>query len=357
MTHIRLTLLLLTFTLIAHSQQLYICGDSLIARGWGFDDAHQMPFNLADDGYTNTLSLDVIASPFFCISNGGGKSWPDYNQNNRYSCARFNSTINDTYRFGKRGDYSHNLAPGHYDISIDARTMELTLKYIPAPAPKEISYCAVGDPTIGLSWNPIAKEITMSEKSNMVYELKRHNIKVEKAKKYLWRVLENGGTYGWSADQYGAHGYNQNGEDNGYDNVEISFDESGTYDITFTIDLNEGALSIPKISATKINDNIKYKHLYINDKTGWKNTRLYAWGNAGKFLGEWEDALEVVPETVEIDGVKYLHYQFLPLEQKCNLTFTDGGSQEAGKSVIISDLIINKDYFITVTPYEAKIEK
>ena len=153
------------------AQQLYLCGDAPVGNGWGPTAANQVPMTLASDGYTNTASFDVTGQPWFCVSKGGGSSWDDFNANYRYSCSSFNGTQSGTYQFEMLGDNAVSLTAGHYDISIDARSMVMTLTYTPAAAPTTDTYSVVGDVALGVAWEPSSTDLVMTKKSETLYEL------------------------------------------------------------------------------------------------------------------------------------------------------------------------------------------
>lgn len=99
------------------------------------------------------------------------------------------------------------------------------------------------------------------------------------------------------------------------------------------------------------------KHVYLYDQTGWESTKLYAWGNGVvELFGGWWATMEYVPETVEQGGITYKVFPFPANGNTYNeFIFSDNGSEEAGKRVILPNVVADKDYYIILTTTEATI--
>jgi len=335
------------------AQQLYLCGDAPVGNGWGPTAANQVPMTLASDGYTNTASFDVTGQPWFCVSKGGGSSWDDFNANYRYSCSSFNGTQSGTYQFEMLGDNAVSLTAGHYDISIDARSMVMTLTYTPAAAPTTDTYSVVGDVALGVKWEPSSTDLVMTKKSETLYELVRENCTLEANKPYYWRVLVNATTYGWGAHRYGASGYDA-GE--GDDNVVSTFGESGVYNLTFTLDLSAGAASIPTVTAVKAGEAAK-NILYVSDETGWTTLKVYAWGDGGEIFGGWGSTTVTGSETTVVNGVTYNKLPFLSKDATEHLIFFNGDDDQgdADPTRALVDIPANVDTYVKVTSGHAEV--
>lgn len=91
-------------------------------------------------------------------------------------------------------------------------------------------------------------------------------------------------------------------------------------------------------------------HLYINNQTGWDNFYVYAWGDAETF-GGWPGASSTVTQT--INGVDYLVFDFIATGDSENLIFNNNN----GTQYDAFQITLDKDYYITASPEEAKINE
>ena len=354
--------MLLATATFATAQQLYLCGEAPIGNGWGPTQASQVPMTLAEDGKTNTVSLDIVGEKWFCVSTQGSaiegnddEVWADFNNNYRYSCSTFNDNnkTNGTYVLDQQGDHANQLVTGHYEISIDATTMKMTITYT-APVVDETTYTVVGDPEIGLKWEPLDTDLVMEKKSENVYELKLEGATVTpKANGYYWRIIVDGKVYGWkSANKYGASGKNGDGDDN----LNTPSLEAGVYDITFTLDLSKGDASVPTIDIKKKDVEIKYDYLYVKDQSGFEVLNVYGYDDdKSELLGNWPGASVTGEgsETEEIGGVTYYKVKFLPQEGTYHLIFFSKANSDINDDPtrIYKDLELNSSedkYFVTV---------
>lgn len=91
-------------------------------------------------------------------------------------------------------------------------------------------------------------------------------------------------------------------------------------------------------------------HLYIDNQTGWANFYVYAWGDSETF-GSWPGASSTSTQT--INGVDYLVFDFTATGETENLIFNNNdGTQYDAFSITL-----DKDYYITASPTEAKIKE
>ena len=352
-----LLLALMTVTASAAGKQLYFVGNAPVGvaagdAGWGYDADHQLPMTLATDGVTNTASVDVTGQVWFAVSDGGGTSWDDFNTNHRYSCSNFNNKQSGDYQLEKLGDNAISLVAGHYDISINSETMVMTIVFTPAAPPTETTYSVVGDEALGLEWNPTSDNIVMTKKSDKVYELVKEDITLQKGKDYYWRILVNGKVTGWE-NKYGAHGYNQQGDDN----IVSNFDEDGVYTLTFTLDLSNGEASVPTVTAVKKGEAAK-NYLYVSDETGWELLKVYAWDNDGVgVFGPWGNATVTGSETTVVNGVTYNKLSFLSKDATEHLIFFNGiddtGDGDSTRALV--DIPGNQDTYVKVVSGKAEI--
>lgn len=122
-------------------------------------------------------------------------------------------------------------------------------------------------------------------------------------------------------------------------NDKTQFDgPSITADRDIFIDAADGA-------ATLVSDpRVKSYKIYINDKSGWNNLYLYAWGDGlPELFGGWPGMAPSATETV--DGVEYKVFPFAEGSASYNLIFNNNDGSQFDGPVISLD----KDYFITIT--------
>lgn len=91
-------------------------------------------------------------------------------------------------------------------------------------------------------------------------------------------------------------------------------------------------------------------HLYIDNQTGWDSFYVYAWGDNETF-GGWPGASSTTTETV--NGVNYLVFDFVATGDEENIIFNDNNGTQYDAFTITLD----KDYYITATATEAKINE
>lgn len=91
-------------------------------------------------------------------------------------------------------------------------------------------------------------------------------------------------------------------------------------------------------------------HLYIDNQTGWNSFYVYAWGDSQTF-GDWPGASSTTIET--INGVDYLVFDLAGTGETENIIFNDYDGTQYDAFTITLD----KDYYITASPTEAKIKE
>ena len=110
----------------------------------------------------------------------------------------------------------------------------------------------------------------------------------------------------------------------------------------------DGVVATDRPADTVIPDNNLYK-IYVEDKTGWDNLYVYAWGDA-EFFGGWPGKLLDTTETV--DGVTYKVVTFKGNGEAENLIFNNGNG------IQLQDLpvTLDKNYYISADADAAVIK-
>lgn len=84
-------------------------------------------------------------------------------------------------------------------------------------------------------------------------------------------------------------------------------------------------------------------YIFIEDKTGWDNIALYAWGDK-EFFGDWPGAAPTGTSTV--DGLTYTYWEFTSAGETEHLIFNNNGG---GTQTPDFDVVLDKDYYLIVT--------
>lgn len=139
-------------------------------------------------------------------------------------------------------------------------------------------------------------------------------------------------------------------EGNGETENLIFNDNNGTqYDaLTITLDKDYYIVANPD-GASIIEPSAGQYKIYIEDKTGWSDIYVYAWGDK-EIFGGWPGMRPEATETV--DGVTY---KVLTVEGKGeteNLIFNDNNGTQYDAATITLD----KDYFIIANPDKAEVK-
>lgn len=117
---------------------------------------------------------------------------------------------------------------------------------------------------------------------------------------------------------------------------------------TITIDKDYYIVANPD-GATIIDTPTDECKIYIEDKTGWDNLYVYAWGDKEVF-GGWPGAKAEATETV--DGVTYKVLTVEGQGETENLIFNNGDGTQYDAATIILD----KNYYIVANPGNAEIK-
>lgn len=127
-------------------------------------------------------------------------------------------------------------------------------------------------------------------------------------------------------------------------------DNNGTqYDaLTITVDRDYYIVANPDGASIVEPEENRYK-IYIEDKTGWSNLYVYAWGDK-EIFGGWPGVQPDVTET--IDGVTYKVLTVEGNGETENLIFNDNNGLQYDAATIT----LNKDYTIVANPDKAEIK-
>lgn len=139
-------------------------------------------------------------------------------------------------------------------------------------------------------------------------------------------------------------------EGNGETENLIFNDNNGTqYDaLTIRVDRDYYIVANPDGASIVEPEENRYK-IYIEDKTGWSNLYVYAWGDK-EIFGGWPGVQPDVTET--IDGVTYKVLTVEGNGETENLIFNDNNGLQYDAATITLD----KDYTIVANPDKAEIK-
>lgn len=133
--------------------------------------------------------------------------------------------------------------------------------------------------------------------------------------------------------------------------VNLIFNNNGDtqYDAaTITLDKDYYIVANPD-GATIIETPMAEYKIYIEDKTGWADFYVYAWGDL-EIFGGWPGAHPT--ETATIDGVTYKVLTVKGAGETENLIFNDNNGTQYDAATIT----IDKDYFIIANPDKAELK-
>lgn len=127
-------------------------------------------------------------------------------------------------------------------------------------------------------------------------------------------------------------------------------DNNGTQYDAMTITLDKDYYIVANADGATIIETPADKcKLYIEDKTGWSDFYVYAWGDK-EIFGAWPG---VKPETTEtIDGVTYKVLTVDAQGETENLIFNDNNGTQYDAATVVLD----KNYFIVANPGNAVIK-
>ncbi len=126
-------------------------------------------------------------------------------------------------------------------------------------------------------------------------------------------------------------------------------DNNGTQleDVTITLDQDYYIVASPEGASFVEPAKNQYK-IYIEDKTGWSNLYVYAWGDK-EIFGGWPGAMPEATETV--NGVTYKVLTVEGNGETENLIFNDNN----GTQLVDVTITLDKDYYFVATPDGASI--
>ncbi|MDE6282899.1 MAG: starch-binding protein [Muribaculaceae bacterium] len=139
-------------------------------------------------------------------------------------------------------------------------------------------------------------------------------------------------------------------EGNGETENLIFNDGDGNQYDAMTITLDQDYYIVAKADAAEVIDAPTSDcKIYIEDKTGWADLYVYAWGDK-EIFGGWPGAKATVTETV--DAVTYKVLTVEGLGETENLIFNDGNGTQYDALTVTLD----KNYFIVANPDKAQLK-
>lgn len=108
----------------------YVVGDM---TGWTYTPSTSIT-PMTENSGTYVSEFFIVGKKYFCIANGDGSSWDDFNANYRYSIADQEITLGENYTLGKNGDKSLNITGdgSKYRFTFVESTKTLTITKVDA---------------------------------------------------------------------------------------------------------------------------------------------------------------------------------------------------------------------------------
>lgn len=336
------------------ARQLYLIGDSEIgnAAGWGTTPLYRA-MTVADDGFTYYSEVTLTGTRYFAIADAESATWDDLKSHRfTYSTDAISPGYGGYYSFTRTGDHSNTLPAGRYVLRINSKTMQM---YISPNLDATRSYYVVGNNArvFDAEWNITSGAQNMAGSSN-VYTYVKEGVYLFKGSTVKWKVLMKDGenALNWNYG-YAGSGYVGNGDEN----ISNVINEDGIYTLTFTFNLNNSV--VPTATCTKTAElDFDYLTCYVNDKTGWTNTKLYAWATGKEdVFGGFQETVGFTPETEVIGGTTYKKYPFIKSDGSFQFIFSEGGSNDEGYRVVSDGYTADRNYYITLTTSSATTDK
>lgn len=233
-----------------NAQQLYINGDSPIGNEWGISNLK--PMTLADDGYTNTVTVELEKGVYFAIcTQDHAEDWNEMNYTDiRWAPSSTPSAPTKEQTNLSNGEYTLYtgfegtmfLSIGKWTITVDARTMKMTVTS-DKDTPTEDMFVVAGNSAelFGSEWNGEDNNNKMEKQTDGSYKKVYSNVNLS-AGDIEYKIVKNGGT--WIPDGMG-------------NNNILSIPADDTYNVTFTIVpaeiLDESVITGEATSTTGIN--------------------------------------------------------------------------------------------------------
>lgn len=241
-TLLSLTLLLaLGWSAKANATDYYVVGNM---TDWTYTPSAKIAPMSTTDNDTYTAELVVAdGDNYFCIADGDGTSWDDFNDNHRYAINNQTVNVGETYTLAKNGEVSLKIAGvGIYLFTFVASTKELTVTKL------EDVYTAAGSSTLlGSSWdlNDASNKLTTGDSN--VYTLTKENL------------ILSAGTYEFKVVL--GHSWNKAYPN---DNYSLNITKDGMYDVTITFTKSSG--NVVAAATYKSPVALTFKYFIAGDK-------------------------------------------------------------------------------------------
>ena len=278
-TLLSLTLLLaLGWSAKANATDYYVVGNM---TEWTYTPSAKIaPMSTTDN---DTYTAELVVSDgvkYFCIADGDGTDWNDFNANHRYAIGGQAVTVGETYTLAKYGDASLNISGvGIYLFTFVASTKELTVTKL------EDVYTAAGSSTLlGSSWdfNDASNKLTTGDDN--VYTLTKTNLILSKGTTYEFKVVL-------------GHSWNKAYPN---DNYSLNIPEDGMYDVTITFTQSSG--NVNAVATKKADVVFKY---YV---TGDEAITKYDWNSGQNLMAV--DAGTATLQLTDLDITKDVDNKF-----------------------------------------------
>jgi len=213
-----------------NAQQLYLIGDAPLGDGWKTEAP--IPMNLAADGYTNSISVELTGGKWFAICTAPtatANDWDTMNGELRWAPSSNPSAPTKEQTNLASGEYQlYNgfegtmyIGKGEWTLTVDARTMKLTVTSSQV-GPIVDTYVVAGSSAelFGNTWAGEDDNNAMVKQADGTYKKTYDGVTLT-AGDIMFKIVLNGGT--WIPDGQGN------------DNV-LNIPEDGTYNVVFTYD-------------------------------------------------------------------------------------------------------------------------
>ena len=217
---------------------MYLVGNEPLGEGWDPSKGIEM----TDNG-DSTYTYDVIINGevWFCFAEALANNWDDFNGQYRYGpTGGTNQTVTagewiTTQKQGNgNGSYYFRGSGDKYTVTFSLKALQFKIDGYVEPITEDTYTVAGGNAAIfGTAWAPgeAANDMTL-DPADGLYKLAKDSIEIEGGYTLEYKVCKN---HGW--------GTNWGATPNG-DNQTYTFNESGTYNLTFTFDLENEVVDL-----------------------------------------------------------------------------------------------------------------
>lgn len=213
--------------LTANAQQFYIMGDAPLGAGWGNDP---IAMDLADDGFTNTITVELDAQKWFALTDTPTfTDWDDINGNHRFGVwpksdegekGQPELTDGSEWDIIQCQEPTMTIGKGSWTITYNAQTKKLTVSGA-AIAPTEAMTIVGPAEVFGEGWAPSDADNNMTDNGDGTYTLVLKGIELV------------AGTYEYKS--VWAESWENEYPVGSGNNWSFTIDEDGVYDLTFNL--------------------------------------------------------------------------------------------------------------------------